>query len=122
MWKLSTAFFPCSKEAFTRTPGPSAGSSVTAAVQSEPSGAAGNDLRDGPDRTKAEALVGREPHHRRGSEGTLWDMLWGCPHCYCQLVLCLCCDQNCKSEANYWVNNEINALEGREVLWCFGTS
>lgn len=41
----------------------------TAAVQSEPSGAAGNDLRDGPDWTKAEALVGREPHHRHGSEG-----------------------------------------------------
>lgn len=41
----------------------------TAAVQSEPSGAAGNDLRDGPDWTKAEALLGREPHHRRGSEG-----------------------------------------------------
>lgn len=40
-----------------------------AAVQSEPSGAAGNDLRDGPDWTKAEALVGREPHHRHGSEG-----------------------------------------------------
>lgn len=47
MWKLSTAFFPCSKEAFTRTPGPSAGSSVTAvspspaAVQSEPLGQQG---------------------------------------------------------------------------------
>lgn len=30
MWKLSTAFFPCSKEAFTRPPGPRAGSSITA--------------------------------------------------------------------------------------------
>lgn len=38
-------------------------------MQSEPCGAAGNDLRDGPDRTKAEALAGREPHHRHGSEG-----------------------------------------------------
>lgn len=73
MWKLSTAFFPCSKEAFTRTPGPSECHCCvrlsTAPVQSEPSGAAGNDLRDGPDRTKAEALLGREPHHRHGSEG-----------------------------------------------------
>lgn len=73
MWKLSTAFFPCSKEQDTR---PQCWQQHhccvrlhTAAVQSEPSGAAGNDLRDGPDWTKAEALVGREPHHRCGSEG-----------------------------------------------------
>lgn len=47
-------------------------------MQSEPSGAAGNDLRDGPDQTKAEALVGREPHHRRGSK-------WDTPGCAVEL-------------------------------------
>lgn len=36
MWKLSTAFFPCSKDTFTRPPGPSAGSSVTAVCDSTP--------------------------------------------------------------------------------------
>lgn len=76
MWKLSTAFFPCSKDTIYQATRPQCWQQChccvrlnTAPVQSEPSGAAGNNLRDGPDRTKAEALAGREPHHRHGSEG-----------------------------------------------------
>lgn len=121
MWKLSTAFFPCSEEAFTRTPGPSAGSSVTAAWGShcccaERASWGSRERSQGwSPRTKAEALLGREGDTLgRAVELSplllsahavplLWSELqqWGC-----------------------WVNNELNLLEGSRgslLLWHFLT-
>lgn len=128
MWKLSTAFFPCSKEAFTRTPSPSAGSSITAVWHSTlllcrvsllgQQGMISGMVLTGP---KLKPWLEGSHTTGMGVRGTLWDVLWNCPHCYCQLVLCLCCGQNCNNEVTGSIMNWMH-WRGREVHCCFGTS
>lgn len=126
MWKLSTAFFPCSKEAL---PGPLA--PVLAAVS----------LLWAPALLLCRVSLWGS---REWSQGWSWaDQSWSpgwkgaTPQAWewgdtlghavglSPLLLSACAVPLLWSELQelgYWVNNEIMHWRGREVCWCFGTS
>lgn len=129
MWKLSTAFFPCSKDAFTRPPGPSAGSSVTAVWDSTllrcrvsllgQQGIISGMVPAGP---KLKPWLEGSHATGMGVRGTLGHAVELSP-----LLLSACAVPLLWSDLQqwgYWVSNELDALEGVRgslVLWHFLT-
>lgn len=127
MWKLSTAFFPCSKEAFTRTPAPVlAAASLLCATPhcccAEWASWGSREWSQGwspPDHSWSPGWKGATPQ--------AWE--WGghsgtCCGAVPNVSVSPCCAfAVIRTEPwGYWVNNELNVLEGSRgslLLWHF---